>query len=173
MPTTFQQLGDPCIRVIRPQLPEALEWAGDDTGELGKLLEQFPNYASLGAIGPDLFFFLPDFRDEAGIQLSSVLVKVLEFIEGVYEALDPYISKYEHYLGPISENLGEEMSRLTGGLSEIVGDIAGELSGILITALEDFVVNQADWWSFFSLGLNKGYDDQAYFWSDMLHYRET
>lgn len=148
-------------------------WTGLDVRQLGGLLQQYRNFASLGAIGPDLFFFLPDFRNEDGINVSSVLVTVLNFLEGLYNAIDPYISKWEHYLGPISEDTAEEMSRLTGGLSETVGDISGELSGILITALEDFVVQQEDWWSFFSLGLDKGYDEKAYFWSDMLHYRDT
>jgi hypothetical protein len=149
------------------------KWSGLEIKQIGALLQQHPNFACLGAIGPDLFFFLPDFRDEDGISVSSVLVTVLNFLEGLYEALDPYISKWEHYLGPISEDTAEEMSRLTGGLSETVGDISGELSGILVTALEDFVVQQEDWWSFFSLGLDKGYDEKAYFWSDMLHYRDT
>lgn len=148
-------------------------WTGADTRDLGQLLTDHPNFASLGAVGPDLFFFLPDFRDEHGIVVSSVLITVLDFIEEVYDAIDPYISKWEHYLGPISEDTAEELSRLTGGLSESVGNIAGELSGILITALEDFVTQQADFWEFFSLGLNRGWDEQAYFWSDMLHYRDT
>lgn len=34
------------------------------------------NFAALGAIGPDPSFFLPDFRDEHGIAISSVLVSV-------------------------------------------------------------------------------------------------
>lgn len=148
-------------------------WTGLDTGQLGRLLQQHQNFASLGAIGPDLFFFLPDFRNEKGVNVSSILVNVLKFLEDLYHSLDPYISKWEHYLGPISEDTAEEMSRLTGGLSETVGDISGELSGILFTALEDFAVQQWDLWSFFSLGLDKGYDEKAYFWSDMLHYRDT
>lgn len=149
------------------------KWTGLDIRQVGDLLLQYRNFANLGAIGPDLFFFLPDFRNEDGINVSSVLVAVLDFLEGLYDAIDPYISKWEHYLGPISEDTAEEMSRLTGGLSETVGNISGELSGILITALEDFVVLQEDWWSFFSLGLDKGYDEKSYFWSDMLHYRDT
>ncbi len=153
------------------------QWDGANTVQLGQILQQHPNFASLGAIGPDLFFFLPDFRDEKifgeKISISSVLVTVLDFVEKIYDEVDPYISKWEHYLGPISEDTAEEMSRLTGGLSETVGDITGELSSILTTALEDFFVQQKDLWEFFSLGLNKGYDEQAYFWSDMLHYRET
>jgi hypothetical protein len=158
-------------KLINPQT------GGADTKELGKIMQQHPNFASLGAIGPDLFFFLPDFRDItiAGKRLStsSILTHILDFLEGLYDTLDPYISKWEHYIGPISEDTGEEMSRLTGGLSETVGDITGELGAIITTALEDFLVQQNDWLSFFSLGLNKGFDEQAYFWSDMLHYRET
>jgi hypothetical protein len=169
------------VRLAMARLPYSPErssrinpnWTGPNTTDLGKLMQAHPNFASLGAIGPDLFFFLPDFRDQHGIRVSSVLVEVLKFLEDAYSAVDPYISKWEHYLGPISEDTAEEMSRLTGGLSETAGDISGELSGILITLLEDFVTQQRDWWKFFSLGLNTGIDDQAYFWSDMLHYRNT
>jgi len=149
------------------------KWTGRDTLELGRLMKEHPNFASLGAIGPDLFFFLPDFRDQGKIELSSILVVVLRFLEGLYKTLDPYISKYEKYLGPIGEDTGEEISRLTGGLSESVGAIAGELSGILVAALEDFVTQQGDIFEFFSLGHNKGWDEQAFLWSDMLHYRRT
>src|SRR5215831_4457890 len=159
----------------RPQGSERVDprWTGANTTGLGRIMSEHDNFAAMGALGPDIFFFLPDFRDEGGISVSNVLIFILDFLEGLYDAIDPYISKWEHYLGPISEDTAEEMSRLTGGLSETVGDISGELSGILVTALEDFVVQQEDWWSFFSLGLNKGYDEKAYFWSDMLHYRDT
>ena len=150
-----------------------IEWTGADTRQLGQLMKDHPNFASFGAIGPDLFFFLPDFRDQGPLQLSSVLVAVLRFLEDLYKKLDPYISKYEKYLGPISENMGEEISRLTGGLSEVVSNVAGELASILITALEDFVTQQGDIFELFSLGLNVGYDEQSFMWSDMLHYRQT
>ncbi|NJC72222.1 zinc dependent phospholipase C family protein, partial [Planosporangium thailandense] len=153
------------------------EWSGPEASELADLLREHPNFAALGAIGPDLFFFLADFRDQivGGVRfpVSSVLVTVLNFVESVYSALDPYITKYEKYLGPISEDTAEELSRLTGGLSESVGNISGELSAILTNALADFVTQQGDILEFFSLGLNHGYDEQAYFWSDMLHYRQT
>jgi hypothetical protein len=156
-------------------------WTGDDVADLGAIMDENPNFAALGAFGPDLFFFLPDFRDlplpsdpnGPGIPTASVLVAVLDFLEQVYAAVDPYIGKWEHFLGPISEDTAEEMSRLAGGLPETVGDISGELKGILTTLLEDLALRQKDLWEFFSLGLNKGWDDQAYLWSDMLHYRAT
>jgi hypothetical protein len=153
-------------------------WAGPPPPALASVMSDQPNYAAIGAVGPDLFFFLPDFRDQeiAGvhIRVSSVLTQVLAFLEQTYEFFDEhFLSKWEHYVGPISEDTAEEISRLTGGLSETVGDITGELGAILITLIEDFFVTQRDWWEFFSLGLNKGYDEQAFFWSDMLHYRQT
>ena len=148
-------------------------WPGEDMQSLAATMQKHPNFASLGAIGPDLFFFLPDFRDQGGVVLSSVLTKVLQFLEDLYASVDPYISKWEKYLGPLSEDTSEELSRLTGGLSESVGNISGELGSILITALEDFVTKQKDWFGLFSLGLNQGLDEQLYFWSDMLHYRGT
>ena len=87
--------------------------------------------------------------------------------------MDPYVSKWQQYLGPISEDTGEEMSRLTGGLSETVGDITGELSSLLITAIENFATENVDFFTYFSLGLDKGFDEQAFFWSDIPHYRDT
>src|SRR5438128_9263357 len=68
-------------------------WTGASTSDLGQLMEAHPNFASLGAIGPDLFFFLPDFRNQNGVSTSSVLVNVLKFLEDLYGALDPYLSK--------------------------------------------------------------------------------
>jgi hypothetical protein len=149
------------------------DWTGVDPRSLAMLMDAFPNFAKLGAIGPDLFFFLPDFRNQFGISVSSVLITVLNFLEELYEVLDPYIEKYERYLGPIEEDIAEELSRLTGGLSESVGNILGELLDILITKLEVLATEHIDFWEFFSLGLNKGYDEQAFLWSDMLHYRNT
>ncbi len=155
-------------------------WTGADPKDLGKYMTEHPNFAAIGAIGPDLFFFLPDFRNlnpanvkDLSIPTATVLMNILGFLESAYAALDPYLSKWEHYLGPISEDTGEEMSRLTGGLSETVGDISGELGGILITLIDNFVVKRVDFLGFFSLGLDHGWDDQSYFWSDMLHYRRT
>ena len=160
---------------FRPERSERVDpdWKGMDMRALAALMQARPNFASLGAIGPDLFFFLPDFRDSKGLPLSSVLVQVLKFLEGLYEKLDPYVEKYNEYLGPITENAAEQMSRLTGGLSESVGNIIGELGDILIAAIEAFATDQIDIFEYFSLGHNRGWDEQAFLWSDMLHYRRT
>ncbi len=144
---------------------------------VGDVMAANPNHTALGAIGPDLFYFLPDFRDEHifgnSVSVSSIMLKILDFYDGLYGALDPIISAYEKFLGPISENLAEEISRMTGGLSEQVSQVMGDLSSICINGVLTLLAELHDWWAFFSLGLNRGYDEQAFMWSDMLHYRRT
>lgn len=162
-----------------PQRSERIdpEWQGADPKGLGQLMLDHSNFAALGAIGPDLFFFLPDFKDVGvdpiNVPLSSVLANFVHFLLKVYDAVDPYVSKWEKYIGPIAEDTQEEISRLTGGLSEVVGDVAGELRDILIAALEDLATQNWDLFTFFSMGHDKGWDEQAFVWSDMLHYRRT
>ena len=162
-----------------PQKSERIDpsWKGADVKRLGQIMQERSNFAALGAIGPDLFFFLPDFRDTkvgpVDIPLSSVLANFVHYLLKLYDAVDPYVTKWEKYLGPITEDTQEEISRLTGGLSEVVGNVAGELSSILITALEDLATQNWDLFTFFSMGHNKGWDEQAFLWSDMLHYRRT
>jgi hypothetical protein len=88
--------------------------------------------------------------------------------------LDKYILEdWERYFGPGAENIDEAISRLTGDLTTVVQTVVGELSSIGIFALVDLASQSNDWWELFSLGLNRGYDNQDFFWSDMLHYRKT
>ena len=149
------------------------EWRGENCKQLGELMIKHSNFAALGAIGPDLFFFLPDFRDKKPIPLSSVLVAFNDFLFDLYDKIDPYIEKYEKYLGPISQDAQEAISRLTGGLSEVVTNVLGDLISILISAIENLAVKNVDFFTFFSLGHNTGVDEQSFMWSDMLHYRRT
>src|SRR4051794_1918117 len=152
--------------------------AGPSRDELAALAESHPSYYALGAIGPDLFFFLPDFRSLCvlghRVPIANSLIGVLEFLDSLYEAFDSWILEdWERYFGPGDENVEEALSRLTGNLSTVVTDILGKLSSIGTNALVDLVVMNYDWWGLFGLGLNKGYDNQDFFWSDMLHYRRT
>jgi len=139
-------------------------------GSIAQLAREHPNYYALGAIGPDLFFFLPDFRDHR----AGPLIGVVHLLNELYKKLDEWVLEdWERYFGPVSENMDEAVSRLTGDLSTVVSDIMSSLSSLLINALIDLVAQSHDWWGLFSLGLNVGFDNKAFFWSDMLHYRKT
>lgn len=138
--------------------------------DLADLAAMSPNYYALGAIGPDLFFFLPDFRDPQ----ASPLIPVQHFVLELSEQLDEWIlDDLGTYLGPAAQNAEELVSRVTGDLSTVVSDIIGSLSSVLINSLIILAAQSDDWFGKFSLGLNVGYDNQNFFWSDMLHYRKT
>lgn len=47
----------PCSARINPT------WTAPGAGELGGIVHDQPNYAAIGAVGPDLVVFLPDLRD--------------------------------------------------------------------------------------------------------------
>jgi hypothetical protein len=102
------------------------------------------------------------------------LCAVLEFLDRLYVRLDSWIDEHwDPYFAPPSENLEAAISRLTGDLSTVLSDILGQMAAIGFVALEDLVTQSRDWMGMFSLGLNKGYDNQDFLWSDMLHYRNT
>src|ERR1051325_941795 len=75
---------------------------GPSPKELAAIAHRHKKYYALGAVGTDLFFFLPDFRRLciAGhqVQIANSLIGVGEFLETAYENLDEYIlTKWERY----------------------------------------------------------------------------
>ncbi len=57
---------------------------GPTNSDLAAIIKRFPNYYALGAIGPDLFFFLPDFKGDLG----NFIAKIAEFALDVWSKLD-------------------------------------------------------------------------------------
>jgi hypothetical protein len=162
----------------------SLNLPGRSPQQLAALAENHPSYYALGAVGPDLFFFLPDFRSKCvrgnppltskRVPLANTLIGITEWLDNFYEKLDKWILEdWERYFGPGNENTAEAMSRLTGDLNTVVVDITAGFASIGTTALLALASQAYDWVGLFSLGLNKGYDNQDFFWSDMLHYRKT
>ncbi|HEV8082991.1 MAG TPA: zinc dependent phospholipase C family protein [Chitinophagaceae bacterium] len=137
--------------------------------EIHRILNANSHYAALGAIGPDLFYFVQDVRKH-----SKELLELLNFLDEAYGKLDDwFLSKWEKYMGPVSEDFEELISRLTGDLSSLVGDIVGSLGSIFTQLIINYIANSEDWWKFTSLGHNAGLDNKDFFWADMLHYRKT
>src|SRR5205085_7734962 len=136
-----------------------LNLAGPSPQEIAQLAREHPCYYALGAIGPDLFFFLPDFRAVCvggkRIPLANTLIGITELLDELYKNLDTWILEdWERYFGPGNENTAEAISRMTGDLSTMVSDITGGFSAIGTTALIAVFSQAYDWMGLFSLGLN-------------------
>jgi hypothetical protein len=154
--------------------PRAAAIFGADTGpsaaELRSIVENNSAYFALGAIGPDIFFLLPDFKPPTGTALWGAA----NLTRGLFQWWDDnFLGPYESELGPIAMNSADQVDALTGGL-------ASTLTGIFSRAakfLRDFklvlITRQYDIYGFLGSGAQNAFDEQTFFWSDMLHYRKT
>lgn len=138
--------------------------------QLQDIAKANPAYVALGAIGPDIFFLLPDFKPPSG----KMLWGAANTIKDLYSWWDEnFLGPYEEKLGPIAKNTADMLGASTGGLSTQLSAIFSRAFKFLLDAAAVTVVRQYDVFSFLGSGVPQGYDEQAFFWSDMLHYRKT
>jgi hypothetical protein len=129
-----------------------------------------PAYVALGAIGPDIFFLLPDFKPPVGTMLFGAANTIRE----LYTWWDDnFLGPWQDQIGPIENNLSDEIDAATGGLAGQLSSILSRAFSFLLDSLQVMIVRQYDVFSFLGSGVPSGYDEQVFFWSDMLHYRKT
>lgn len=144
--------------------------SGPSASDLEKIAHDNPAYVALGAIGPDIFFLLPDFKPPVG----NMLWKLAGTIEELFTAYDTnFLGPYESAMGPIGNNLTDETNALTGGLQNTVTGIFNQAFKLLKDFVLKLILQQYDFFGLLSSGVPAGFDEQTFFWSDMLHYRET
>jgi hypothetical protein len=143
---------------------------GMDAAAIAAIAETNPAYVALGAIGPDIFFLLPDFKPPVGNMLWKLATVIREF----YTAWDEtFLGPYESAMGPIGENLNDELNALSGGLKETIEGISTQATNLLKEFILKLILQQYDFFGLLSSGVPAGFDEQTFFWSDMLHYRQT
>lgn len=157
-------------RMRAQQLPVGV---GVDPGEfaaLGDLCHKWRNYLEIGALGPDLFFMLPDFSQERGTVIRHVVKWALE----VWQELDAnFISKWNKWVGPISDNMSGIIAQIDGGVLNMLGQALDNLAAAVVTALKGLLAEMGDWFGILTSGVPQGFGDSAFYWSDMFHYRGT
>ena len=143
---------------------------GMSASAIAMIAHNNPAYTALGAIGPDIFFLLPDFKPPVG----NMLWKLAGAIKDIYTWWDDnFLGPYESAMGPIGNNLQDELNALSGGLKDQIEAIFGQAFSFLTDTILKLILQQYDFFGLLSSGVPTGYDEQTFFWSDMLHYRET
>jgi hypothetical protein len=143
---------------------------GPDAGTIAGIATRNPAYVALGAIGPDIFFLLPDFKPPVGTLLWGAANTILD----LYSWWDEnFLGPYQDQIGPIHDNLSDEVDAVTGGLASTISKISSEAFNFLLDAVVVMISRTYDVFSFLGSGVPSGYDEQVFFWSDMLHYRKT
>ena len=185
--------------------PKLIEQLGP--GRCGAIMNAWPKFTAVGAIGPDLFFWLQDYNDsnipcdeimlamsllyylddqgrlEDGpfdglITIFSTVVgdtwaKILRFLSKLDALWQKFLKWWNETIGPIIAKAGQAVDDLSGGIFSALGDAITELKNGLVNLAEEELFESFDIFKWFSLKMRNGFDEQAFLWSDMTHYRRT
>ena len=163
-----ERLTDPAFQAEIQQL----FGAGTTAADIHALVTDPKNqaYFALGAIGPDLFFLMPDFKPPAGPMMWGLANTVRDLFTWWD---DDFWGPWTSAMDPVTANAGATVNGLSGGLIAQLNTIAGEASAVL----RDFALvlgsRNVDVFGLLGCGVAAGFDEKTFFWSDMLHYRKT
>lgn len=99
-------------------------------------------------------------------EIARVLIKLKKL-------WDEFVKAWNATIGPFVDAAVTALDDLTGGLVEEFTTALTNLADGLVQLAEQELVTFADIFSWFSLKMRQGWDEQAFLWSDMLHYRRT
>jgi hypothetical protein len=162
------------LRLQAGDVPAGYPISVADAVELGGICHTWRNYLAIGAIGPDLFYMLPDYaqKTDGGLQgttIRNIIGKVLE----LWDELDPYITLWEEYFGAVSADASQLASQLTGGLANQISEILTDLASAVTKEFEGLLASSGDIFGMFSSGPPQAYPNSAFYWADIFHYRRT
>lgn len=159
--------------IVQQQLSAHLRELGGIRGkELADFLDADPcsPYAAFGSMGPDfLFFSLKEY--------GTPLDEIVNFIFGVYDALEPLISFYEDNIEPVVNDIEDAIAAvddaLFQGLFQQIGDTAALLGTTALTAAAKVLTDNVDLFYPFYPKIQQGNPEDEWYWIDFLHYRRT
>jgi hypothetical protein len=157
-------------RLRNGEIPAGFAISETEAKVIGEMCHTWRNYLAPGAIGPDLFYLLPDYTGTGGMVVRDVVKWALD----VWEAIDSaFLAKWEKWIGPVATDRTQLASQLQGGLGPQLAQVLDEASSAVTAAFEGVLARMADWFGFLTSGVPQGYGDDAFFWSDVFHYQCT
>jgi len=154
---------------------DALTGPGD--GEARDLINQNREMYHLGAVGPDLAFFAPDFGDGA-VTLVRLVAELHDTVIGpIVELYETYVEPVVDVLKTIDEAADTVIDEVTCGL---VGNVKGEVDELVERAmataqlgLGSVIVRAVNVFDLMTPPIQKGETISSWFWFDTLHNRRT
>ena len=128
------------------------------------------NYLAAGALGPDLFFMLPDFKGDAG----KGLLALIEFVLTTWKlADDNFVRQWEQWMTPVLDDQTQLANGISGGMLGEISQVIDALTGSIDNVALGIAGQMIDVFGIMTSGTQTGYGDSTFFWSDMFHYRKT
>ena len=106
-------------------------------------------------------------------EINTTFAQVVRFLLQMEQLWKDFLQAWNATIGPIVSAANSALDDVTGGLVSAAGDAIDAY----VAAIKQVVLQQlttfADIFSWFSLKMRQGWDEQSFVWSDMLHYRRT
>lgn len=151
--------------------PEFTQANANDLKTLGDIAYKWRNYLALGALGPDIFFLLPDFTNPL---LRNDVSTIVYWVRDQWDVLDKvFMKSWDQYARPAVNGQGSILNSISGGVINEIGQAQKELSAAMQDLVLDIAVHLWDWFGILGSGVPSGVSDKGFFWSDMFHYRHT
>jgi hypothetical protein len=204
-------VNDDFVRSQDGNLVEGQKLLPDLLAQLGRrqcadAMDRWEKFTAVGAVGPDLFFWLQDYNineipcDEVMLAMNLLyylddqkrvedpydgLISILELVIGdawanilrfiikLNKIWQKFLEKWNEFIGPILDLAGQAIDDLSGGLFSALGDAITELKNAIIALAAEELLTKGDIFGWFSLKMRKGFNENAFVWSDMTHYRRT
>jgi hypothetical protein len=106
-------------------------------------------------------------------EVSQTWASILSFIIKLDQIWQKFLAVWNATIGPILDAAGKAIDDLTGGLLSTLGEAFTELKNDLLALAAEELLSEGDVFGWFSLKMRQGFDEQAFLWSDMTHYRRT
>jgi hypothetical protein len=126
------------------------------------------------------YYWVDHAKDEEWEPLLLILGEVDQTFASIVRLLiklkklwDEFVAAWDATIGPIVDTAAQVLDDLTGGVISALGDAIDQLVNGIVKIAEEELLTFADVFSWFSLKMRVGWDEQAFTWSDMLHYRHT
>ena len=143
-------------------------------------LAAFPYEDDLLMLAMAVYYWIDKAKDEEWEPLLVILAEVDQTFARIVRILiklkkiwDQFVEAWNATIGPIVDSVEETIDDLTGGLLTAFGQAIDELVLALEEVAEQELITFVDIFSWFSLKMRAGMDEQSFVWSDMLHYRKT
>lgn len=155
---------------LKKRVPPGSPLTQQEANDLFKAAHDHRNYLAAGALGPDLFFLLPDFKGDVGMGVLGLV----EFVLKTWKAIDEtFLEQWEQWMAPVMDNNRQLGSALSGGMLGEVAQVLELLAASVPNVVLGIAGQMVDVFGVMSSGTQTGYGDPAFFWSDAFHYRKT
>ena len=104
-------------------------------------------------------------------KVNSTMAALLRFLIKLQKIWDAFVADWNRTIGPLVAPIAGLPDALTGGLISEFGVALGELKVALKLVAEEELATFKDIFTLFDTCVQKGFDEKAFLWSDMSHYR--